>query len=285
MMILIIKVALFFVFMLNVEATFGQKPSWVGNTPVAGNPTYKFVEVVSYGSDYASAKMEAKKKLAQDEQLIRSVNIGVVTTHNRYVDQAFVDGKLNENVNDETTVDVNIEGKSFSLQAVVVDEYGDYKNGMFRLYTLYQVAVRDNPVFDRIYLTNSYGFVPVAMSIIPGLGQWYKGSKIKGISMFVAETAAVTSVIICENQRASYMKKMAEQPKFAKEYNSKADNWETGRNICIGVAVGVWIYNIIDAAVAKGTRRIVMRRTDGGGFSLSPMVAPSVAGVSFAYHF
>ena len=286
MKIIILKsLIIVLVFVFNTKTIMGQKPAWIDNTPKAGNPTYKFVEVKSFGTDYASAKVQAKKKLAQDEQLIRSVNINVDTESNRYVDQTFDNGVLNESVRDRTSINVDIEGKKFVLQAVVVDEYGCYNDGMYELYTLFQVAVRENPVFDRTYLTTSYSVAPVFMSIIPGLGQWYKGSKAKGISCFVAEAVAVAGIIVCENQRASYIKKMAEQPRFAKEYNSKADNWEIGRNISIGVAAGIWIYNIIDAAVAKGARRVITRKTGRGGWSLSPMIDPHEAGVSFAYRF
>ena len=173
------------------------------------------------------------------------------------------------------------------FQAVKVDEYvAGNKYGEVELHTLFMVAVCNNPKFDRTYLTTSYGATPVAMSVIPGLGQWYKGSKVKGISMFAAETAAVAGIIVCDNQHASYIKKAKEQPKYVKEYSSKADNWETGRNICIGVAAGIWVYNIVDAIVAKGAKRVVVRRADKGYFSMSPYVnSNNGAGVSFAYRF
>ena len=139
---------------------------------------------------------------------------------------------------------------------------------------------------DKIYLTTSYGFAPVGMSIIPGFGQWHKGSKTKGVCMFAAEATAVAGIIVCENQRASYIKKANEQPKFAKEYSGKADNWETGRNICIGLAAGVWVYNLIDAAVAKGSRRVNVKKQNGGGLSIAPFVTNEAnMGLSFSYRF
>lgn len=108
-------------------------------------------------------------------------------------------------------------------------------------------------------------------------------SDTKLITIVAGQTAS--GDIVCENQRASYVKKMEEQPKFAKEYNSKADNWETGRNICIGVAAGIYIYNIIDAVVAKGKKRIVTGHVKGGGLSFVPFATTDVAGVSLAYSF
>lgn len=175
--------------------------------------------------------------------------------------------------------------------ARLVDEYWEYvsyPNGStgYELYTLFAVAANENtPVFDDISTSTSYGVAPALMSIIPGLGQWYKGSKTKAICMFAAEAATVAGIVICDNQRASYIKKMHEQPKFAKEYNSKADNWETARNICIGAAVGVWIYNIIDAIAAKGARRVIVKRANGSGLSLLPYISKNASGVVFALNF
>lgn len=267
--------------------SYAQKPKWVGNTPTEGNSTYKFVEVVSAGASISTARTNALSVLAQDEQLNHVVEANVETGILTKVDQETTNGEMNEHIEDQMNINVSLKGRNYRLQAVKVDEYVAGKQyGEVELHTLFMVAVCDKPKFDRTYLTTSYGAAPVAMSIIPGFGQWYKGSKVKGASIFLSEAVAAAGIIVCDNQRASYIKKSKEQPKFAKEYGAKADNWENGRNICIGVAAGIWAYNIVDAIVAKGARRVAVRRTDGNSLSMSPFVMPrSGAGVSFAYRF
>lgn len=270
---------------LNIIA-LAQKPQWVGHTPQELNHTYKFVEIVSYGNSIESARTEAKDRLTDDTQLQEGIRVYRKTNQETFIEkQRSAEQGLQETIRDRIHIDVTIDGEQFNLQAVNVDEYVEKENGRYILHTLFMVAVCEDPVFDRTYLTRSYGIAPVAMSIIPGLGQWYKGSKAKGGSLFAAEAVAVAGIIVCDNQRASYTKKMKEQPKFAMEYNSKADNWETGRNICIGVAAGIWLYNLVDAAVAKGVRRIVVKRADGSGLSLTPFTSPDAAGISLAYKF
>lgn len=266
---------------------YAQKPKWVGNTPQELNHTYKFVEVVSTGSTIESARENAKEMLEDDTQLQEGIRIYRKTKDNTTIDKIRVNGgNLQETKKQHIEIETTVDGEQYQLQAVKVDEYPTTSNGIITMHTLYMVALCEDPVFDRTYLTTSYGSTPIAMSIIPGLGQWYKGSKMKGIAMFAAEAAAVTSIIVCDNQRASYVKKAKEQPKFLKEYSSKADNWETGRNICIGVAAGIWVYNIVDAAVAKGARRVVVKRADGSGLSMAPFAIPDGgAGVSLAYRF
>ena len=78
---------------------------------------------------------------------------------------------------------------------------------------------------------------------------------------------------------------MKENPRFAKEYSNRAKKWETGRNISIGAAAGIWAYNVIDALVSKGQKRVIIKRPDGSGLSMNSFVTPDVSGVSLAYRF
>lgn len=272
---------------LSLTVCKAEKPKWVDNTPKELNYTYKFVEVESSGSTLESARADAKSRLQDDTQLQEGIRIYRRTKDNTTIDKSRQNGgKLQESKSQHIEIETVVDGEKFDLQAVKVDEYVEKHNGFINLHTLFMVALCDNPVFDRTYLTTSYGATPVVMSIIPGLGQWYKGSKVKGVCMFGAEAVAVAGIIFTDNQRASYVKKAKEHPKFAVQYGNKADSWETGRNICIGVAAGIWIYNIVDAIVAKGARRVVVNHADGRGLSVAPYLDfDGAAGVSLAYKF
>ena len=70
----------------------------------------------------------------------------------------------------------------------------------------------------------------------------------------------IGGIIAAENLRASYTKKMREQPKHLKTYNTKADNWENVRNVCIGGAAALYVYNLIDALVANGRKRSITHK-------------------------
>jgi hypothetical protein len=85
--------------------------------------------------------------------------------------------------------------------------------------------------------------------------------------------------------RSDYKNKMKEQPQFAKDYNTKANNWETARNICIGATAAVWVYNIIDAAAAKGARRIIVNRATGSNLSIHPTASLTDFGLAMTYSF
>ena len=264
---------------------FGGKPRWVNNTPKELNSTYRFIEVVSYGNSISSARMEAKQQLAQNEQLRRAVTVSVNSGNRQKIDQQIVNGNMVETINNDITIDTKISGQQYRLQAYPVDEYVEQTGGGIILHTLYMVGIADRVVFDRTYKSSSYGAGPAIMSIIPGLGQIYKGSTLKGIAMFAGVAACAGGALFCENERADYKNKMKEQPEFAVSYNNKKKNYETARNICIGAAAAIWLYNIIDAAAAKGSRKIIVKPASGQYLSLHPVATPSAAGVSLTYNF
>ena len=106
----------------------------------------------------------------------------------------------------------------------------------------------------------------------------------KAATLFALEAVAVAGIIVSDNERASYRTKMKEQPAFAKQYKNKSDNWETARNVCIGAAAGIWLYNIVDALAAKGARRVVVKKARTS-FAMRPYLTTEETGISMALHF
>ena len=43
-----------------------------------------------------------------------------------------------------------------------------------------------------------------------------------------------------------------------KQLYANMSNWAIGRNVCIGAAAALYAYNIVDAIVAPGARRVVV---------------------------
>jgi hypothetical protein len=115
------------------------------------------------------------------------------------------------------------------------------------------------------------------LSIIPGMGQFYKGSTTKGTMFLGLTAAAAAGVIVCESTRSSYVNKAIEQPKHKKDYSTKADNWETTRNICIGVGGAIWVWNIIDAFTTKSAKRKVVT-SQNSSLSFQPFATPNATG-------
>lgn len=164
-------------------------------------------------------------------------------------------------------------------------EYVSYPDGSrgYEYYALFAVSETANaPIYDEFSTTTSYGIKPVIMSLIPGWAQMYKGSTTKGVIILAAEVAAIGGIIYTENERASYESKMRSQPNFAKQYKTKMDNFETARNCCIGAAAAIYVYNLIDAVVAQGARRVVVKPRN---LHLAPVASKNFSGVTLSYNF
>lgn len=256
------------------------KPKWLRTKPQAINATYVFVPITVSASNYEDGRNEALRALAVDRGLLNSVRVSSCTETTSDEFQESSNGKLTEHIDIHTIETITFDGKPIKLQAHIVDEYLDVSGGTFS--SLYQVAIVDNPIFNNVEVTDRYGAMPMLLSVIPGMGQMYKGSTVKGIALFAVEAAAIGGLIYTENVRASYMSKMYSHPYQAHQYKALADNFTMARNCCVGAAAAVYIYNLIDALVAPGARRIVVKPHNLG---IAPMLSQDGGGLSLSYSF
>lgn len=291
-------ITFFFAFANKVSAQSERNyrvcPRWVGDVPrIDDGSCSLYVTFVDLASDLESARVASKKELYSLVE--KKENIEVVEDYNYKSIQDGTDMNISERSNDIYKIKIRSSGKVLNLPYKKLDEYWvKSRNGnsvTFKLYTLYVVSHNgETDAFQNIHLTERYGVKPVFMSLIPGGGQIYKGSYVKGGSLFASEVLSVVGIVLCENQRADYTNKAKEQPRFAKEYSTKARNWETGRNICIGVAGAIYLYNLVDAAVSKGARRIKIKPAGSPNFAFNPCLLQDInsslgAGVRFTYNF
>lgn len=266
----------------------GGKPKWIKNTSSLNekrsNDSYTFEMITIHGDN-----LQDIMKLRVNELAGYIGQKNQIKTTSKTDIQNIQDGSqaISKIVFNNTTTN-NSETDVFFTK--LVDDYWEYNDsrngGAYIYYALYAVSKNNQmPIFDDFSTTTSYGAAPVLMSIIPGAGQMYKGSTVKGLCLLGGTAALVVGALFCDNERADYKNKMKEQPQFAQTYNTKANNYETARNICLGGAAAVWLYNIIDAAYAKGKRRIVVKPGSSKGFTLAPIISPTEKGVMLAYHF
>lgn len=169
------------------------------------------------------------------------------------------------------------------VKARILNEYVQVMPHGYRVYLLVQTA--KNPMYQYEPVSVSDYYSAGARVLVPGWAQLYKGNKTKGSLIIAAELLSVAGIVLCENQRSDYNNKALEQPRFAQQYYDKASNWETARNISIGVAASVWVYSLIDGLVSKGKQRVLVGRAPSRGLSLMPTLSDKGAGLSLAYHF
>lgn len=267
-----------------IDRSDQKRPYWLaGEPPSPGNKTFRYI--VAQAEDRSKAKarqdcvIDLVEKVKQDKEITGEGKSG---------------GSLDQSTGRETSyIEFVHTSKSKAIHIVYqkTDEYWElvsYKNGtnQYRCYTLYAVANNPNqtPVFDNISFSYKYGARGLIRSVIPGWGQLYKGSKAKGLCIMGGEAIFIGGIITFESMRRNYTVKINQTHNAGqiRHYSSKADNCGTFRNICIGGAAALYVYNLIDALVANGTKRTIIKKNK---LAIFPVASPEGNGIGLAYQF
>ena len=148
----------------------------------------------------------------------------------------------------------------------MVDDFWERVDNEYKYYALFAVTEPGvNAPIDNFSLTTSYASDPATwgLCLIPGAAQMHKGSYLKG-GIIIGGTAAIAAgAIVCNSLRDKNIVKInqSHSADVRKYYNDKANNCVTARNVCLGTLAALYIYNIVDAFVAPGARRIIVHPT------------------------
>lgn len=262
-----------------------MKPRWVTSAlPVPKSPGYIFLRAQGSGKSLEEARQMAFVNLTSKLETER----GILTNSTIKIDKTASRNSAPRK-NSQFTLEAVEKGKQINLVCRVVDEYWEQKYGTYFVTELFTVNDTSRPgqgsYSDNIKLTTSYGAAPVFYSLIPGVGQMYKGSTTKGGVILGSAVAVGAGIITAESMRASYIKKMKEYPQHLDFYNNKATTWKNVRNVAIGVGAGLYVYNLIDAAVAPGRRRVIVSKGKSYNYSLAPTWDGENAALAFTLNF
>lgn len=167
------------------------------------------------------------------------------------------------NQEDDGWMEIKIEGLPTDIQSRRIDEYTRKLDVGIEYYALIAITEANSTIdLSRLTTTNNYASDPATwgLSLIPGAAQMHKGSYLKGGFIMGGSVALAGGLIAFESLRSSYVAKISQthSADVKKAYNTKAGNCATFRNICIGGLAALYIYNIVDAYVAPGARRVIV---------------------------
>lgn len=262
-----------------------MKPRWLTSAlPAPKSPGYFFVRSQGSGKSLEEARQMALVNLASKIETEHGIEITstveVIKTAQR---------RSGSQKNSKFTLEASEKGKRIDVTCRVVDDYWELKYGTYYVTELFTVNDPSKPGIgssgDDIKTTTSYGAAPVFYSLIPGVGQMYKGSTVKGGIILGSAVVVGAGIITAESMRASYIKKMKEYPKHHDFYNNKATTWKNVRNVTLGVGAGLYVYNLIDAAVAPGRRRVIVSKGKSYNYSLAPTWNGQNAELAFTLDF
>ena len=118
----------------------------------------------------------------------------------------------------------------------------------------------------------------------------YKGSTLKGGLIMGGTAVCIGTIIYMDCARASYNSKIfkTHDANLKRQYADKRSNFATGRDICIGALCALYVYNVVDAIVAPGARRILTAPAGSKNFSYfwSPTLTDDMGiGISACFTF
>ncbi len=242
-------------------ASSQERPQWVNG--FFQEETNSYIEVVSAdGSDLESARNKAAQTIIERRSVATGQRAKVIIK----------DGAIQVSGSDELTV-----------KARIIDEYWErYGNGQYHVSLLVQTAKNPTYEYERVKVTNQYGFSPRVF--VPGMAQLHKGSTGKGIFFITAEVAMLGGVVISEGLRSSYESKINSTHNASERQNyiNKADNMQNIRNGCIAGAVAMYAWNVIDGVVAKGKKHVVI---GDASLHIAPYASPQSNGVMLSLNF
>lgn len=121
-------------------------------------------------------------------------------------------------------------------------------------------------VFDRFRVESADKTLATVMSLVPGVGQLYKGDVSKGLVIIGSEVALGAAAVVTHLKANGYQKRADAGEYPADSWQSKADSYKLGRNVSLAAMAGVWLFGIFDAVVGDGASRLTVEpaATDNG---------------------
>lgn len=235
------------------------KPAWMKKAPLSPRSDVEFVPVSVRSTDALALNAKALGALADKLPSTWNVSQHVSAEDDDKFLSSLNDGQSGTSIQ-TGKITVNADGERKKLNCALVDEYSIVRDGIIYYDALYQVTRGEGVPFLETYLTNKYGAKGCLLSIVPGLGQFSKGDPLKGGLFLGGCAAGAVGVVITESQRQAYISQMSQihDANILRQLDARQKNMGIARNVCIGATAAIYLWNLIDAAVAPGARRVVI---------------------------
>ncbi len=239
-----------FAFTQAQEASHSSKLPWVeGQMPRIRTSENRLIKISASGNTLKAAKQEATKLLIQKLASERGVIVNIENiTRDLYQK---TENKLSGSINVEEKM--SVKSGDFEVIFSKIDEYYEYRKGHYELWALFLVAENGDKLSKiptLAYKTDNGAWRSI---IVPGWAQFYTKQPIKGLSFLLGETVLLSSGFYLYD-RYSYNNLRSLEANtlhIKQEYRNRAKNYKTYSYITFGAALGVYVYNLIDAFTSR----------------------------------
>ena len=262
------------------------KPQWMRKLPTPSNNTYHFQAFRIDGASVYSAMKQLPDVAAF--YMERQYNIKGVTVETFELRDEYSNGKNKHFELQQIHDTVYTETGEVNVRLAIVDEYVS-DDGVYFLCTIPDPNCR-TVAYDNFELTTQYGARGLWRSaIVPGWGQFHKGSYLKGGLILGGTAALIGGVVATDSIKTDYARRIGETHNvdYKRLYAKRVDQFSTVRNICIGALGALYVYNLIDAIAAPGARRVIVKEkgSSGGRYASYSFYPTSPDGMSVAMAF
>jgi hypothetical protein len=237
------------------NASHSDRLPWVDGVFPAKKGAFDYRVARGEGATLSDARNDAFNRLLADLGNEAGITVNSQTLAEIKSSLNYNSGAENyqESVSNVTTHKIDREG--FKASFTKVSEYYEYVHGRYLLWELYEVS--SGAAFTAIipeYTTHYGGKALWRSMVIPGWGQFHKRKTGKGVIFLTTEAVAISGLAFCEIRRSDNLRKSTETTNvnITKEYRNRADSWELRRNVFVGAAAGIYLWNVLDAALAEG---------------------------------
>jgi hypothetical protein len=236
---------------LLLPLAFGQvtreKPEWAIKPVHVDGETSYIITIKAFGYGEDDVRSQANKQIEQE----RKRNLGI-----------------RDNGADESS------GNSFTYAHRILDEWWEADGPFAYGYFLVQMC-KENKCEEWEHVevdATKYPFS--ARCFVPGMAQIYKGSKVKGGLIIGGEALGVAGIVTCFSMKATNEKWFEESfsVKDKQYYADRADMWQNIGWGCVAFTAALYIYNIIDGAVAPGQKHIQLGKKSYN-YAIAPVVS------------
>lgn len=267
-------------------AANNTKPQWMRKLPKPLNNTYNFQTFhIDERSIYSAMKQLPDVAAFYME---REYNISGVTVQTFELRDEHSNGRNDSYQLQKINDTVYTESGKVNVRLTVIDEYlAD--DGVYFLCTVPDPNSH-KVMYDDFELTTQYGTQGLWRSaIVPGWGQFHKGSYVKGGLILGGTAVLIGGIVATETVKTDYVRRIGEthDADYKRLYAKRADQFSTARNICIGALGALYLYNLIDAIAAPGARRVVVKggKTSGSSWHSYNITPASPDGMSIGMAF
>jgi hypothetical protein len=202
---------------------------------------------------------------------------------NSYLEMVIETGRSFEEVREKAKEEIQIRRKKAVgnenawIKFKTIAEHWECKHGEYTGYILFQTLANPTYEYEGIVITNHYPFS--ARVFVPGMAQIHKGSVKKGGVIIAGEAIFIGGIVVSEVMRAQYNTKYksTHNGSLKQDYLNNIRTCEIIRNVSIGGAALIYVYNIIDGIVAKGKPHIL---ANGKPIVFIPYATPNGGGIS-----